>query len=156
MPPDTSRTHAPRRALNALADFLRRHVIKQHAVGASQDGVVQFLQRGDFHFHMVTRRALLERAFNGGANSSHQAQMVPFNQDAIVQAQAVISPATHAHRVFLQAAQSGRRLARVKKFRACSGQLLLQSAGVGGDAAEVLEKIQRHALAGQAVIPLPR
>ena len=156
MPPETSRRTRPAARWTHSPDFRRRHVIEQHAVGAGQDGVLQFLQGGDFHFHVVTRRALLERAFNGGANPSYQAQVVPLDQDAIVQAQAVISPAAHAHRVFLQAAQTGRGLAGVKEFRARSRQLLLQPAGVSGNAAEVLQKIQRHALAGQQRIRCSR
>ena len=94
-------------------------------------------------------RALLERAFNRSANPSDQAQVVSLDQDAIIQPQAVISPPTHAHRVFLQAAKTGRGFAGVKKFRPRARQLVLQTAGIGGNTAEVLKKVQRHALAGQ-------
>ena len=42
MPAGDLQANTPARTLDALADFRRRHVIQQHAVGAGQDGFIQF------------------------------------------------------------------------------------------------------------------
>ena len=76
-------------------------------------------ERGDFHFHVVTRRALLKARFDGRANPSHQAQVVPLDQDAVIQAQAVIL-ARHpcAPRIFAELRKPGVVL-RVSRNSAC-------------------------------------
>ena len=75
--------------------------------------------------------------------------MVILDQQHIEQPGAVILPATHAHSVFIQVAQAGSSLARVEDNGVGIAYCIHKAAGEGGDAAEALEEVEGHALAGQ-------
>jgi hypothetical protein len=53
------------------------------------------------------------------------------------------------HRIFFQFAQARSGFARVANFGIGSGEALYEAAGEGGDAAQVSQKIEGGALAGQ-------
>ena len=75
--------------------------------------------------------------------------MVLFDEHRVVQADAVVGAAAHAHGVFLRQAQAGQGLARVHDVGARALHSLDVGGGLGGHGAEQLQEIQRRALRAQ-------
>ena len=71
-------------------------------------------------------------------------------EDPVVEPEAVVPAASAAHRVLLERAQSGRRLARVEDLRAGAVDRVDVAAREGGDAREAAEQVERQALAARA------
>ena len=68
---------------------------------------------------------------------------------AVVQTGAVVRAAAAAHRVLLERAQAGRRLARVEDARGRALGQLDEAARERGDPAQAADEVERDALAGE-------
>ena len=75
--------------------------------------------------------------------------MIFLDQDGFAEVLAVVLAAAHADRIFFEGAQAGRRLSRIQNLRSGAFDGAHKSARQRGDAAEALQQIQSHALAGQ-------
>ena len=75
--------------------------------------------------------------------------MVLLDQDRVVQAEAVVLPATAGYRVLLCQAQAGQRLARVQDARARALHHLHEAPRLGRRGREGLQEVERRALAGE-------
>ncbi len=142
--------HAPFCQAHRFAQGLQRHIVQKERVRARLDGLLNLLQRRAFHLHPQRMGRMGAGASNRLTNiAAERKQMVVFYQDSVIQPDAVIDPAPNAHRILLQQAQSGRGLARVGDSCPCALHGVHESACEGGDTRQVLEEVQRGALAHQ-------
>src|SRR6266702_284606 len=86
---------------------------------------------------------------DGCCDAPGRLDVVVLDENAIAQAKAVIVPAARPYSILLQAAQTWRRLARIKDARPCAFDGAYTTRSDGGDAGEMTEKIQGHALSAQ-------
>jgi len=75
--------------------------------------------------------------------------VVFLDQDAVVQAHALILPAAHPHRVFLGDAQAGQGFSGIQNRRMGAAHGLDIGPGGGGHRRQGLQEIQRRAFGGQ-------
>ena len=76
-------------------------------------------------------------------------QMVVFDEQAVIQAHAVVMPPTGEDGVFVEEAQTGHGFAGVEDLSGGALDAADKFLREGGDAAHALEKIQDHALGGE-------
>src|SRR5512133_3170265 len=84
---------------------------------------------------------------DGDADRAGDAQVVVLDQNPVVEREPVVFSASAAHRIFLERAQSGRRLARIEDLRTGVGHRLDVASREGGDARQTAEQVERQALA---------
>ena len=124
-----------------------RHVVEQDGFGAVGKGFFELLRRAHFNLHALARLALRERALEHRGNAAAERDVIVLDENAGGEIDAVIGAAAAKHRVFLQRAHAGHGLARVEH----AGVRALNRVGIfareRGDAAQVLQQIQDHALA---------
>ncbi|KAG1450938.1 hypothetical protein G6F57_016284 [Rhizopus arrhizus] len=80
---------------------------------------------------------------------ARQRDVVVLDQDRVIQAEAVVAAAPHAHRILLHGAQARHGLARAGDAGAVSRNGAGNGGGGRGHAAQVAQEIQRHAFRGQ-------
>ena len=75
--------------------------------------------------------------------------MIVFDQHAVREVQAVVVPAAAANCVFIEHAQAGHGLARIQNAGLGALHGINKLAGESGDAAQPLQHVQYHPLAGE-------
>ena len=104
------------------------------------------LQRVDFDLdfdHVASRRPC---ALDCRPDAARDREVVVLDENAVVEAEAMVRPAARAHGVFLDRAQAGKRLADVDDARLRATHGLDDPRGGRGDAAHVADKVERDAL----------
>src|SRR5208282_6407721 len=94
-------------------------------------------------------RSELARPIDRGRHRTRRFDVVLFDEDAAVQAEAVIRPASGAHRVFLQRAQTRMGLSGVDDTGTGTRDCIDEAARLSGDSGKELHKIECDPLAGQ-------
>ena len=86
---------------------------------------------------------------DGGADAARRDDVVFLDQDAVVEAEAVIGAAADAHGVLLREPQAGQRLAGVQDPGAGAGDGIRAGPGRRGHGGQRLQEIERGALPGE-------
>jgi hypothetical protein len=131
-PPDASS-----KALPALAPppahVIQRHIVQQDELGTGIQRLLQFIQVFHFNLQRNAGRDDAEGLFQRLADATGSHDVVFLDQDAVVQADALIVAAAHGHRVFLRQAQAGQGLAGVQDAGAGTSYHIHITAGLGGN-----------------------
>jgi hypothetical protein len=98
---------------------------------------------------MNTLDGAMARAFDHRLDAAGGDDVVFLDQDAVVEADAVVGAAADAHRVFLRQAQAGQGLAGVDDLGAGAGHGLHVGGGHGGGAGQQLHEVEAGALGGE-------
>ena len=155
-PPDASSstfgaTASRRRTASRIVSG--RHVVQQHDVRPAAQRLVELGEvvhldlDGDAGPVQAARR--LDRCANLLLAVAEGGEVVVLDEDAVEEAHAVVVAAAAADGVLLQQPPARHRLARVEHPALQAGDRIDVAAGLRGDAAEVLEEVERGALAGQ-------
>ncbi len=88
-------------------------------------------------------------AGDGLADAAGRGDVVFLDQDAVVEADAMVDAAAEYHRVLLRIAQAGQGFARVDHLGAGAGHRIDIAAHRAGGAGKGLQEIQRGAFAGE-------
>ena len=134
---------------HGAAQIIQAHVVQQDHVHAQRQRGLQLLQRVDLQLdpdHVADARP---RPRHRIGDAAREGDVVVLDQHRVVQAEAMIAAAAHAHGVFLQGAQARHGLARAGHARAIRRHGPRDRCGGGGDAAQVAQEVQRHALGRQ-------
>ena len=105
---------------NCLAQRGQVHVVEQDHLRAGSQCLSQLGQRFDLDLDKRRLRRHLRRGREHLRHAAGRGDVVFLDQHGVVQADAVIGAAAHAHGVFLCQAQPGQRLAGVDDLRACA------------------------------------
>ena len=143
-PPDASSSRAAGGQRDGVAELVRRHVVEQDPVGAGVERLGDLVQRVALDLDGKTGRP---RARDRLGDRAGDAQVVVLDQDAVVEAEAMVRAAAAADGVLLELAQARRRLAGVEDRRAGAVDRVDVAAGERGDAAEAAEQVEREPLA---------
>jgi hypothetical protein len=120
-------------------------VVDQDPRAAFAQRFFQLRQR--FHFHdQRQRRMHRARRVDRARERACRADVIFLQHYCVVETNAVIGSAAHAHRVFLRQPQPGYGLAGVEDLRAGAAHRVGVACGHGGGAAQGLQEIQRGAL----------
>ena len=107
------------------------------------------LQRFDLDFdHGIARCLMLhqrKRGLQRGLDAARRHDVIFLDQNAVVQADAVIESAARAHRIFLRTAQARQCFTGIKNFRVGTHDGIHKQARFGGNCRQRLQKIQRRA-----------
>ena len=131
---------APSDHVHGGAQRWRVHVVEQHRIDAEHQRLAQLRKRIDFEFdldEMPDRRA---RALDRRPDPAGDRNVVVLDEHRIVEAEAVIAAASHAHRVFLQSPQARQRLARAGDARLVLPDGIGDARGRTRDAAQMPRK----------------
>ena len=142
----TARAGAIATASRSVAGgMLSRRIASAPAASASSSCV----ERIDLHLdlHQMAGKGL--GAANRLADPAGDGDVVVLDQDRVVEAEAVVRAAAGAHGVFLQGAKARRGLARAGDPRLRAGDGVDIAARQRGDAGEMAEEVERHALGGK-------
>ncbi len=121
--------------LDRGAHVVRAHVVEQRHIRAARvQHLAQLIERIDLDLdlHQMSGDGL--RALEHGRDAARDRDVVVLDQDRVVEAEAMIEAAAAAHRVFLQRAQAGRRLARAADARLGVRDQLHEVGRLGRDA----------------------
>jgi hypothetical protein len=148
-PPEASRVGPPPAGeLDGTAQRPRIHVVEQQAVGAGAERIGGLVEAA--HLDLDGELGM------GGAGAQHrlgqaagQGDVVLLDQDRVVEPEPVVGAATGGDGGLLEAPKPWRGLAGVEDAHAGAGDRLHESGGLGGDAREVPEEVQRRALGHQ-------
>src|ERR1700733_1237574 len=127
----------------------RRHVVEQDGFRAGFDGLLELLAIAHLHLDALAGLARRERRGEHLGNAAPKRDVVVLDQDAVGEVEAMFFAAAAGDRVFIQQAQAGHGLARVKNLRFGALHLVDVAAGDGGDAAHSLHQVQDYAFAGE-------
>ncbi len=129
--------------------LVQRHVVEQDHARAGVERRAKLFQRLDFDLdEHVGRRDALRLGQHFGHSASGD-DVVFLDQDAVVEADAVVGAAADADRVFLCQPQAGQGLAGVDDLGAGAGHGVDIAAGEGGGAREQLQEVERGAFGGE-------
>ena len=141
--------HAPGGHLYGLAHGVEVHVVEHDAVNGQGQGSAQLVQVLDFYFNQITASIAGTHAFDGRPDAIGAVDMVILDKHHIVEAGAVVLPAAHTHGVFIDVAQAGDGLARVKDDGMRAGDGLDELVGECGNARHTPQEVQGGALTSQ-------
>src|SRR6266849_7190957 len=125
------------------------HVVEQDDICTGCQGLVYFHQCFALDFDLEQVGSQAASGIDGCCDAPGRLDVVVLDENAIAQAEAVIVTAARPYSILLQAAQTWRRLARIKDARPCAFDGAYTARGDGGDAGEMTEKIQGHTLSAQ-------
>ena len=145
-PPDAFGLRAAVDEQHGRVELRQRHVVEQQDVGAGLERGADVVERLALD---LDRHAVALCAAHGLGDAAAEPQVVVLDQDAVVQAEAMVRAAAAAHGELLQRAQARRRLARVEDRRAGAGDGVDVPARQRRDTGQPPEQVQRGALAGQ-------
>ena len=137
---------AARDNLDGLAQLGSRHVVEEDDVSAGVGRLARLLEGVGFDLNLkfgIFRAGGEDRDVDGiGMGSLENREMVVFDQDHVVETEAMILSAATSNRVFFELAPTGKGFARVENAGLSSRGEIDEAAGGGRDAAEVLDEIE--------------
>ena len=135
------------RPVHRFANLLGCHVVEQDECRAGAKRLIHLVERLGFDLdgHLRIRGA---HPVERGADAAGEVNVVFFDEYGVVQAKAVIARPAGADGVFLERAQSRRRLARVEHGNAPAGGIDKLS-GARRDARQPLKQIERGTFADE-------
>ena len=138
---------------HGLAALVGRKVVEHDAVDAGKgQGFAHVVEAAALYFDGTLEAALGQVGFgaaHGLANSPRQVDVVVFEHDHVVQADAVVAPAAHLNRPFFEHAPARRGFAGVEQGAREVGDLVGVAPGLGGHAAEPLDVVEQGAFGAQ-------
>ena len=146
-PPEISIFARPAMRAHGLMDLLERQVVEQDDVGAGVDRGLDVGEalRLDLDQHLLAGRL---HPLDGFGDAAGEPDVVVLDQDAVVEAGAMVAAAAGAHRVLLERAQRRRRLARVEHGDPVRGGVD-ETPRQRGDARQALQEVERGPLRRQ-------
>ena len=135
-----------RDAGDPLTGLVGGQIVEKQAGGSGGEGFVEFVQSPDFDFG---RQWLAVGGGEGGGDAARGGDVVIFDEDGVEEAVAVVGGATGGGGHLFETAESGGGFAGIEDFTACSGNLIGEPGGHGGDPREALDEVERDAFAGQ-------
>ena len=140
-------------ALDCAFHFLRCHIVEQDGLGAVLERFFKLLLVAHFYLHTLAFVALFESLSEDFLNAAAQRNVIVLDEDAGGEVDAVIGSSSALHGVFLQGAQAGHGLACIEHAGVsapmCGIDGVNEFSRQRGDAAEVLQQVEDHALAAQ-------
>ena len=125
-------------------------VVDQHHVGeAAVQHLLKLRKRVDLDLDLDQMAGGSAGALQHRADAAGNRDVVVLDQDRVVEPEAVVEAAAAAHRVFLERAQPGRGLPGAADAGLAGPDLAHIGSGGGGDAGQMLDEIERHALRRQ-------
>ena len=110
---------------------------------------MQLIEILDFDLRPYARRREGRGCFQCWLDATCRRNVILFDENAVVESDAMIGAAAHAHGIFLREPQAGQRFAGIDDFRARAGYRFDEAAGAGGHRGEHLHEVQRRAFARQ-------
>jgi hypothetical protein len=104
---------------DGFAHLVEAHVVEQDHLGAGGEGFFELAEVLDLDFDEHVGRGDGAGVFDHRLDAAGGDDVVFLDQDAVVEADAVVGAAADAHRVFLRQAQAGQGLAGVDDLGRC-------------------------------------
>ena len=135
--------------LHRFAHLIERHVVEHDDIGFRRDGFAHLFEPVAFDLDLDQTRHVRTGAFHRLGDAPGDGDVIVLDHHAAVETEAMIGAAAAGHRMLLQHAQAGRGLAGVDQLRPGALDGVHPARGLGGDAGEVLDDIERSALDGE-------
>src|SRR5216684_2919788 len=135
--------------LDRLAHRLNAHIVKQNRLRPALQRLPQLFERPNLNLDRLPAPPVADRTLQRRNDAPRQRNVIALDQHAIGKIQPVILPASASNRVFVNQAQSRRRLAGIKNPHAGALHRIHKLARSGGDSGHPLQKIQDHPLTRQ-------
>ena len=138
--------------MHGFGELRRGHVVEEDHIHAVEREKVAHLVEPvglDLHAHAGMLRAETPHIFRELRERGPGGEMVVLHHHHVEKPEAVVRAAAREHGGLFQRAQAGRGLARVEDARAVRLYGIHKFARERGDAAELLDEVQRRALGGE-------
>ena len=125
------------------------HIVEQDDIGTLGEDLVELVERVDldFDFHEMADGGFY--GAKGGDDAACDRDVVVFDQDRVIEAEAVVEAAAAQDGIFLEGAEAGRRFAGADDAGFGVGDGCDIARCQRGDAGKATEEIQRDALGGE-------
>ncbi len=127
------------------AELRNAHVVEKQAVGSGVERVRDLPGVAALDLDLALGIGLASASDRGG-ESAGERDMILLDQDRVVEAHAVVTPAAGGHRRLLERAQARRRLPGVEQLGLGPFELACVARGQRRDPRQVAEQVERRAL----------
>ena len=134
-------------ALDGAANLGGRHVVEEDGLGAVGESFFKLPRGAHLDLHALTGLALLERALEHRRDAAAERDVIVLDENAGGEIDAVIGSPAAEDGVFFKGPHAGDGFARVEHAGAGALNRVSIFTGERGDAAEVLQQVEDHALA---------
>ena len=132
-----------------LSHGLRFHVVQEDPLHSQGKDLLHLLQGPHLNFHRESVPVLPAYPLHSCSHATGRRQVVVLHQDHVVETHPVVRPSPGPHRLLLQDAPPGRRLAGVLDLGSDAAHGVYETPGQGRHTRQAAQKVQSRPLPGQ-------